>query len=244
MSQKTKKKQNVFKALTPEETTLLQDMQSTLSQILSLQEAPAEEAPEMTEVELSQVLSKMDGEDKPEDEEEAQKAEEPAEVANNPAEERMEPSTEVNDENLSAVAKMLLLLAKKSQPIHKSAVQPDALSVNVITQAIAKALSPVVQKIEQIEKFNENILDAIGVTDEVTKSFQPVKKAAVPAQATDATAVVNELVSVLKSQIGQQKKESQTYSPVPDPVGMQSARKNLADAMPFLFKKALAGNRK
>jgi hypothetical protein len=232
----------ITKMLSPEETELLGTLQSTLNQLLSLQNQPGETPGSNDLEETLKKLAGLNMEDKEDQEkEEPQKAEKEdnGPTANEKAEDRLKAETEINDKNLSEVGKALLLalINKNKQPVKNN--QNQALQIDTIVNAVVKQLAPLVNEVAQIKQFNENVLDALGYTEKIEKSFdqnQNVNKGQLPVQSIDATGVVNELVEVIKSmQKENQKQKTNTNN---DWNGMQETRKDLGEAMPLIFKNA------
>ena len=246
----------VNKMLSPEEQTLLANLKTILQELESLQqggyqetEAPAEMS--MSNKDLLSAIKKLTesnnlgdsteemGEEKKETKSLLTK-EDNGPTANDNADERIDNQTDINDENMSEVGKTLIqLLQKKSKTVAKSN------NIDLITNAVKKAIMPIVSKIQEIEKFNENMLDSLRFSEKIEKSLkdnqnnnQQVQKGFVnsnnaPVQTLDATAVVNQLVEVIKSQAVQNNQQSQFKN---DWNGMQEARKDLKNALPFIFQ--------
>ncbi len=259
-------KTSVLKALSPEEQTLVAQMKSIIEQLESLQGGGGEgaeviEEASLTEKDIISAIKKLAAKDNlgdsteegipDKDKEDANKSksvkkEDNGPTANEDAEDRAEADTDVNDDNLSEVGKTLMQLFVKSKP--KKSVQKN-IDADIITQAVAKAILPIAQKIQQIETFNSNVLDALGFSDEVEKSLKAPETQEVqkglnnsknkPIQSIDATGVVGELVNVIKSLTAEKQEQGQFRN---DWNGMQKARKDLADALPFIFKNNLNRN--
>jgi hypothetical protein len=239
-----KKSQAVAKAFTPEETSLIENMVAIGNQLLTMSEGGEVAGPETEEpenVELEKFLGKMEGqpgEEREDEPEEVEKADDELD-ARKPAEDKMDIGTEVNDENLPVTKMMQVLaaLASRVQPVKKS--QPG---LNSITAAVQKAISPIVKKIEAMEQFNENMLDALGITQTVEKTLdeargktQTVQKA-LPVQATDQGALLKELTGIFKS-IAKESTGEQNYDNRFGGRGdTGDVRKDLGAAMSFIFK--------
>jgi hypothetical protein len=251
MGTKTKAKNTVAKALTPEERTLLENIAANIQQVLSIEGAegsaqPGEGGEGAGEAAMASLMKEIagGGKDEPEEDGEPEPVKkDEQEDGRKPAETRMEPVTDVNEKTLPMVAKLLTTLARRYQPATKSVdVQTSA-----ITKAIGAALTPLVQKVEALEKFTENLMDSMGITEAVEKSMtaaktsQQVTKSALPVQNVEQSAIVGELLSVIKDLAGVKKGEAKApFSLVGDPVGMQDARKDLRAALPHIFRGAIA----
>lgn len=150
------------------------------------------------------------------------------------AEERVSVQTE-NNENLKEVGKALMQILKPKTTVKKS---------SNIGQIINKALQPLVAEVNQMKTFNANILDALGVSEKIEKSLiaQPVQKGLqnsgnVPVQNVDATAVVGELLNVIKGMSTQQNQEKTQYRN--DWNNVQKSRDSLKEALPGMFQNSM-----
>lgn len=249
MANIVKKQQKVVKAFTPDEKTLLENMSAILNQLLSLETADSgAPAPEGAPPEAAQMAETPKNPNDPNapinpDEEDKRLNKSEEEDANQDAETRMDVGTEVNDKALPLIGKMLQLLADKNSAQKSS-------PASMITKAITDALKPLVQKIGELEQFNANMLDAMGVTQEVEKSMdeartQGVQKSrALPVQSPDTTAIVSELINVIKDMAGNKSAEpSRRFDSVGDDAGLEGVRKDLTTALPFIFRDAIARRR-
>jgi hypothetical protein len=247
--------QQVKKMLSPEEMTLLANLKTIIQELEGLQEGGEQETEAPAEMSLSNkelmaAIKKLtennnlgdSTEQMGEEEDKPKKAmkENNGPTANENAEDRNDNQTDINDENLTEVGKALLqLLEKNKRPVTKSN------NIDAISQAVVKAITPLTKKIQQIEQFNSNMLDALGFANNIEKSLkvdqQQVQKGlnnvnsqSAPVQTLDATAVVNKLVEVIKSQAVQNNNQQGQYRN--DWNGMQKARKDLQDSLPFIFQ--------
>lgn len=242
----------VTKMLSPEEMTLLGTMQSTLNELLSLQQGgnsdnqPEGEQPQGDIMEALKKLAAQNNLGDNTEEMGDQNSNAPVAkenngpTANENAEQRTMSETDINDKNLSEVGKALLSLITKSNN------KPVVNNNNDMNLAIAKTLTAVVNKIESIEKFNSNILDALGYAEKIekTQNLQQVNKSQnLPIQSLDATGIVNELVSVIKSMASNPQSQN-TKQFRNDWNGAQEARKDLKSAMPMIFQNALNNQNK
>ena len=121
------------------------------------------------------------------------------------------------------------------------------MQTSAIVSAIGKALGPIVKKMDELERFNENLLDSLGVTKELEKELtaaktsQTVSKSQLPVQNVEQSAIVGELLNVIKDMAGVRKSETQgPFSLVGDPVGLQETRKDLRAVLPHIFSGAIA----
>lgn len=250
MPGKNKEGNKVSKMMGPEEISLLEDLQSILSELLSLNNAGTPQTSEgtegssVTDDQILAALKKLAGTGS--SPEESSGMEDDVEKENNgptaseTADERLEPETDINDKNMGEVGKALMLIAKSLQPKQK------VKKANPYVEGLKEVLGPIVNKIEEIEKFNVNMMDALGVTKSIERSVQksivPKKNSDTPVQNYDATQVVKELINVIKGNLKQASPEGiykSGFQPVGDHNDLQTARKNLKDALPFIFEKKL-----
>ena len=177
---------SVQKMLSPEETSLLQDVAAGLQVLLNSNNAGSpEESVEGTGaqgVEMSagasagsEAMKQGDPKDMEtsDDYDEAKKSND-GPTANDKAEERTEDGTLLTEDNLASVAKMLSLIGKKA-PVQKSQ-DTDASAVAGI---VLKALEPVLNKVNTVEKDMNAMLEALGISEAmetVEKSQNPMEK--------------------------------------------------------------------
>lgn len=210
----TPKKNTVQKMLSPEETSLLQDVMAGLNVLLGSNNAGAVE--ETTEASGAQAVE-MGAEPTPEELANKGNAEEmetnevdksnDGPTANDKAETRLEDGTVVTEANLGAVAKMLASLGVKA-PVQKSQSSVDA---NSVAQIVLKALEPVIGKIVAVEKDMNNMLEALGFSDAmdtVEKAQNPLETIQKSTQSYSNTPVVNPdaggMIELLSKSIAQQ----------------------------------------
>lgn len=249
------KKTNVLKSLSPEEQALMSNMKAIMQELDTLQNND----PEINDPEINsevveegmdsdagfkkdflkamkQLAGNTEDEDEPDDK--TVEKEDKGPTVDDSAEEKVSIQTENNDAAASEIGKALFSLLKKQTPA--KSVQKS----NNIEHVIAKALKPLVDQVNQVQTFNSNILDALGMSEQVEKSIkeQPVQKSLQnsgnpPVQNTDASAIVKELVNAIKSQAAE-KNEEPSYKN--DWHGVQKSRDNLKDALPAIFSGALS----
>ena len=241
------RKNSVTKMMGPEEMSLIEDLQSIISELVSLNRAEGETSPDetggssITDDQILAALKKLAGKGSPEEESGMDEGDVEKEnngpTANETADERLKPDTDINDKNMGEVGKALMLIAKSLKPEQK--VKKE----NTVVQGLKEVLAPIVNKIEQIEKFNTNMMDALGVAksveSNVQKSILNKNNSSLPVQSYDATQVVKELIDVIKENSKQNSSEihKSGFQPVGDHNDLQTARKNLKDALPFIFSK-------
>lgn len=175
-------KNSVQKMLSPEETSLLQDVMAGLNVLLSSNNAGStEEAVEGTGAQTVEMEGDSDPEmeaekqtgemETSENADEAQKSNDgPTANPQDKAEERVEDGTDLTDANVSTLAKALMSLAGKKAPVKKSAEQNAA-------DVLVKALQPVVGRLNQVEKDMNAMLEALGFSeamDSIEKSENPI----------------------------------------------------------------------
>lgn len=228
----TKKKNEVHKMLSPEETSLLQDVMAGLQALLMSNNAGAMENPVegtgATEVQMGEDMmpkdeaNKGDGSDipveDPENMDEAQKSND-GPVANDKAEDRTEDGTALTEDNLSGVAKAILALAKKApqKPVQKS-------SANDVAAQVIKAISPAIERIGTLEKDLNAVLEAIGVADAmetVEKSQDPIHaveksvKSGRPVTAPDAGDIINLIAKSVVAEMVREDEAQELVGPRP-----------------------------
>lgn len=194
MSGKTK----VNKALSPEETAVLENIGSLIEQLKSSGSAVE------TDVMNAGIV--------PEDNEYEEDPEMVAKENNGPtanpedkAEDRVEDPTDITAGNLSEVGKSLNalveLLTPKKQPVRKSATPRVDQSNALVMKALAD-ISTVMKSLADQQKQQDdaisNILEGIGFTAEVQKSLPKQTPKQTPVGALGNDAVVSELLTVLK----------------------------------------------
>lgn len=246
----------VQKMLSPEETSLLQDVMAGLNALLMSNNAgPMEEAVEGAgAVEMEDNSApKPPPVETPGEEEEAQKGDDPnAEKssdgpnANDKAEDRTEDGTEITEDNLASVAKAILQMSKKNT-VKKAKSSTDAAQVASI---VLKALTPVINKIGTVEKDMNNMLEAMGFAeamDTVEKSINPLQggQAVQKSQSIGNPAPVTnpdsmELIKMIGASVAQElMKEEDQHSVVGGPkysTESTEARKELGSAFMNAFK--------
>lgn len=236
----------VQKMLSPEETSLLQDVMAGLNALLMSNNAgPREEAVEGAgAVEMEDNSAPKPPPVETPGEEDVDKMGEDDEVdkssdgpnANDKAEDRTEDGTEITEDNLASVAKAILQMSKKNT-VKKAKSTTDATQVAAI---VLKALTPVINKIGTVEKDMNNMLEAMGFAeamDTVEKSANPltVNKAVVngnPAPVTNPDSM--DLIKMIGASVAQElMKEESKQSVVGGPkysTESTEARKELGSA--------------
>lgn len=218
-------KKKVNKALSPEEQTALSNIQSILSELLTMSEngggmeAPTEEPVEMAE-----------GEDVMTPEEESSEGKEvkmivkgleetpsDAATASDDTEERMqEVQTEQTEENVNEVAKALLEALGRRNTVKKSApLDPTTKALNQIVQVV-KAQN---DRQSVLEETLSHVLNGMGVMKQLEVAKSEQKKQ--PIVDNDNQAVLKAIQSMLTVN----KPEVQTYES-----NSNIARKNLGSA--------------
>lgn len=242
-----KKKNQVQKMLSPEETSLLQDVMAGLNTLLMSNNAGAmEEAVEGGGAQ--EVMMETEASPEPEietnEEEEAQKEENEDELeksndgptANDKAEDRLEDGTEISEDNLASVAKALIQMSRK-KTVKK---QKSSTSANEVAQIVLKALTPVINKIGTVEKDMNAMLEAIGFAgdvDTVEKAQNPMneiqKSLSTPAPITNPDSM--DIVKMIGQSVAQELlKEEQKESVVGGPkysTANTEAHKSLGSAV-------------
>ena len=244
---KEKSKNQVNKMLSPEEQSLIETMVATGQQLLSMQDmGPETEGSSEVEEAIKKLLSKEKGQDMESENPEDMSAEKAAGgdgvTSDDPAETKITDQGELTEENLKEVGKSILsLLAKKNNPVQKSqGVAGGTMDPNLIAQIVIKAQEPLINEIKTLKKqnqdmqqFNANVLDALGITEEVEKSLDnqiktpPTQEDVFTPQAF-AKALVSEIANMNNG--GERIKTIEK-----DHQGHDSVLK----ALPFLFKNNL-----
>ena len=198
-------KGNVQNALAPEETTILENVLSLVQQLLASQGGQTEQ-PMIAEAEEPNL-------DDPNQAMELEKAV-INENGDTKAEDRLSNQTEITDANISTLGKALQSLLTKKQTVQK------ANSNNLILNELKKlnaTLAYVAKAQQEQDTFNQNIMDALGFSNEViqksiTTSQQTVQNAK-PVQGQDMTLFAKELVGeVIKSLGVQQAQNNPEYN--------------------------------
>lgn len=201
----------VQKALAPEEATILQNIASLVDQLLA--GGGGGEEVEMAE-------------DMPEDEEVMKESNGPTANPNDKAEDRVELPTDITEGNLSEVGKSLNKLVgllerreiKKSAPVRR--VQKNDAVMETLA-GISEVLKSLSTQQQQNNMAISNIIDGLGVAESMV---QPEVQKSRPVANLDSTAVLNELVQVLKSQNQDKSKDVR-----------KSSREELRDALPAIL---------
>lgn len=240
----TVNRQSVMKAFTPEETQLLEQMNATINQLLDMNAAGGAMMPEGGEeenqAELAKYIEKMEVQPGEEDQEDIEKAEDELD-ARKPAEEKMDIGTDVNDANLpiTKMATILNALMGRANAVKKS----QTTGLEAVTAAVQKGMGTIMKRLDEIEQFQENMLDAMGVTSEVEKSFNSVRgeqtvQKSLPVQSTDNSAIAREILNIFKDAAGnmRQERSADDYKIVPERNATGDIRKDLGAAMQFIFK--------
>lgn len=179
----------VQKMLSPEETSLLQDVMSGLQALLTTNNVgPVENPVEGTgaqQVQMSGTIVTPDnpntpqtpqenGQPAPQQPQEATKSND-GPTANDNAESRTQDGTNITEDNLAGVAKALLALGNlRTAPVTKSV---DQTSAAAIAQTVVKSLEPVLNRVATVEKDMSSLLDVLGITDamdQVEKAQNPI----------------------------------------------------------------------
>ena len=219
-------KNKVNKMLSPEETSLLQDVMAGLNVLLSSNNAGAVE--ETVEGSGAQGVE-MGADTSPDDE--ANKEGDPTDMetsddydeanksndgptANDRAEERTEEGTDITEDNLASVAKMLSSLVKKA-PVQKSRNNVDA---SAVANIVLKAIQPVLSKVNTVEKDMNAMLEALGISeamDTVEKSANPMQTVQKSVQGfNNSSPVTNpdtmDLIKMISTSVAQELTKDQT----------------------------------
>lgn len=218
----------VKKALSPEETAVIENIKSLVDQLTSTGSAIETEVanagivPEEEEQDPEEVMKESNG---------------PTANPEDKAEDRVGDGTDITEGNLSEVGKSLAKLieimgAKPQQQIVKKSATPSVDQTNLLVMKSLAEISNVMKSLaDQQNQQNtaiSNILDGIGFTQEVNKSLSSTPKNT-PVGNMDGANVVNELAKVLKDlQSGQQ--QSQDSFSV-----RKSQHTSLAEALPQIF---------
>lgn len=215
------KPNTVQKMLSPEETSLLQDVMAGLNVLLASNNAGSvEETTEGTgaqtvamgegmtpEEEANKQEANPDDMETSDDYDEAKKSNDgPTANPQDKAEERVEDGTDLTDANVSTLAKALMSLAGKKAPVKKSAEQNAA-------DVLVKALQPVMSRMSTIEKDMNAMLEALGFSeamDSVEKTENPINVVQKSAQGkfSNASPVTNpdtmDLIKMIAASVAQE----------------------------------------
>lgn len=151
----------------------------------------------------------------------------------NPAEDRLEETTPESEESLMEVMKAFAALAAKNQPVQKAAPAAPVQDPQMVQamNAMSEVLKSINARQTQTETALSNILEGLGVTEQVQKSLDSKPENA-PVGNLDGNAVLNELFQVLKSQGNAQPQQESTWGKV-----QKSQRSQLGEAIPHLLKR-------
>ena len=226
MATKTKKApktKKVQKALAPEEKTVIENIAALAGQLIA--------AGGSEEVVMAEHENEEEEEFFEEDDEEVIKANE-GPTANEKAEERVEDGTEITEGNLSEVGKRVGRSVIRQVNKRLAATQENTAMMQMLAE-ITKALKGISDRQGQSEQAISGILDGFGITkavaEEAEKEVQ--KTAPRPIAQTDSTAILAELMSVVK---GMQTTQIQQNRPAGWDVA-KSSRDALREAGPLLL---------
>jgi hypothetical protein len=167
----------------PQLLALLSQLESILSQITSISggAAVSDEVPASSDAIQSELNAQAANKMAPDGDENKIEKEVSGPTASDPAKERLEDTTTAaNMENIEHVGKMLkdLLAFQKNNnaaPAQRQVIaQPPAepSMVAVMTTAITKALSPIMQSVNTQGEALVNMMDALGVSEKVLSDVQ------------------------------------------------------------------------
>ena len=173
------KNNKVNKMLSPEETSLLQDVVAGLGVLLQGNNAGStEEAVEGTGAQQVEMESGASPKPEIETEEEPVVKSDDGPTANDKAEERTEDGTVVTDANMGSVMKMLAAMASKNT-VQKSANPVTGINADTVAQIVLKSIQPIVAEMGSVKKDMSNMLDALGfgeAMDTIEKSVNPIQQ--------------------------------------------------------------------
>lgn len=217
-------KKKVRKMLSPEEQTALSNIQSILSELLTMSDAgaPAEEPVEMAEGEMMDTP-----EEEAADEKEVkmivkglEETSSDAATASDDAEERMdEVQTEQTEENVNEVAKQLVSLLQQGT-VKKSQVK----KLDPTTEALNKIVQVVKSQNERqavLEETLSHVLESMGVMKQLEVAKAEQKKQ--PIVDNDNSAVLKAIQEALGVQVHKAENESYVSN-------SQKVKKNLGSA--------------
>lgn len=204
---KVKTRRKVEKALSPEETTALSNIQSILSEILQM--GPAEE--EMVEEPIAMAeedeedkdIEKAAEEDMDEEDDDVEKGLETtpseSETASDDAVTRLEEVlTEQTEENVSEVAKALLTLLSPKK-VKKSKKTPTSELTKVLETIVEVQKSSQEQVSDLSEAFG-NIIQGLGISKQIEVSKSSKKKPAMDQDNQAVLALIQKALGVKKEE--------------------------------------------
>jgi len=198
----------VTNALSPEEKPIIENIISLFQQLLTLQgdAAPTEEIVEMAQ------------EENPDERDPAQAVDvEKAtkETGDSKAEERLDEQTDTTESALGEIKKSIQALTnmtgrnrvvKKSRTVNKSSAVLNEL------KKMNQVLSTVVKAQQTQDAFNQQIMDGIGLGDEIIQKSMPKKEESTkPFQSNDVNAFVEMMANAFKSAMGEQKNDAYNH---------------------------------
>ena len=200
---------NVMKALSPEEMTMLSNIQSIIGELIGQnQEAPPEESVEVSkqdEMETTEEIRKpIDEEEKVE--KEIVTSESDSTTASDDAEERIdETQTEITEDGVNEVAKALLQVLKGKKKQDKKPINP---LVSAIKQVVDVQKSNQEQLNELTTAFSQ-IIKGMGIAQqmEVHKSQTEKKNSQNPIYAEDMEKVFKSILDSVKTDSRQENSE-------------------------------------
>ena len=184
--------------------TLISNIRSMVDQLEQINSGEANMADDTIEV--------MD-EDEYEDDKKMMAKSDEGPTANDDADERLETTDEESEKNIQAVKALIRRMDRKIKTINKSA---SARSTEPITQ-LTRVVKTLVDRLQQVEQAQANLLEGLGVGEQIEKSLEQKAEAQKPVQSTDVEKVLKSLLGI----VDQNKPEP--------PKDRNEIRKSLAD---------------
>lgn len=219
-------------AMEPEERTILENISSLIQQLLSMQgtaeEPMIEEAMPPEESEMNKAMQDETGDDK--------------------AEDRLNNQTDVTDESMTDLKKNLQVLTQllgQKRTVQKSITNDPVLNE---LKTLNQTLQNVIKTQQSQDEFNHNIMQAMGVADDVVaktleSSKQPRQNR--PIQGNDMALFAQEFaknyaVEVAKAMQGNQVTQNRGQHPFQEKYYDSQVNKDMCKVVDFICKKGVA----
>jgi hypothetical protein len=176
---KTKKKNDVTKALNPEEKTLLANIKSMVTELEQMD--GGEEVMEADDVVI------------PEDKEEeiTMKSSEGATASDDADKRKDEDLPDTTKENITAVKTLIRHMDRK---LKKS--QSSDINLTQALNGVTMVLQKVCKRLDEHDQAFGNLFTGLGISEQIEKSITPPKSKDKPVQSTDTARVLKELLGL------------------------------------------------
>jgi hypothetical protein len=166
------------------------------------------------------------------------------ETGDSDAEERLENVTPTTDESLQDLKKSVtelttLLRGNQKKKVAKIQKAQSSNTQSIALTEIATVIKQLADKLDAQDKFNEQLMQNIGLTDDIINKTLPEKSPAnnsKPIQSLDTAVVIKDIVTSIFKEMPELNRNPETRHPFND---KREARKNLQGIAEFIHK----GNR-